>query len=228
MWPCWPPMPVPPEGRQFSVPMRELAHLGHGGFDVADSSGSGPMLYVATDMVLGRRMLGLMMMQADSVQSTPIATVGQRLLLEKEVPAILGGLEIYGPSGDLYGSLESHGQGTYTAKDKVGNQLLFLRGNRPKMEISATGSRSEEQLISAAQQGDFFEVQVKPGADPVLALLCVFAILLFFDCGKTTTGKCTAEEVQQVVASSSSGSGSGSGEGPVEDESPLAFALSLG
>eukprot|EP00747_Dinoflagellata_sp_TGD_P066891 gnl/TRDRNA2_/TRDRNA2_155017_c0_seq2.p1 gnl/TRDRNA2_/TRDRNA2_155017_c0~~gnl/TRDRNA2_/TRDRNA2_155017_c0_seq2.p1 ORF type:complete len:452 (-),score=61.33 gnl/TRDRNA2_/TRDRNA2_155017_c0_seq2:230-1585(-) len=217
----WPLLPVPQQGLHFSVPIRELvANLGQGGFNLVNSSDSHPALYVVTDKVSGRQMLGIMMMQADTVQSAPIATVGQRVLLDKEVPAVLGGLEICGPRGDLYGSLESHGFGTYTARDKLGHQLLSFKCDSAKMEISASVAKSEEVAVYASHKGggsekdngDSFDISLHPGVDPVLSLLCVFAIILFFDRGVSgTAGRAAGQE-----------------ESPSEALSPLTFALSLG
>eukprot|EP00747_Dinoflagellata_sp_TGD_P066752 gnl/TRDRNA2_/TRDRNA2_154959_c0_seq2.p1 gnl/TRDRNA2_/TRDRNA2_154959_c0~~gnl/TRDRNA2_/TRDRNA2_154959_c0_seq2.p1 ORF type:complete len:532 (+),score=90.83 gnl/TRDRNA2_/TRDRNA2_154959_c0_seq2:155-1597(+) len=190
---CWPAMEVPRQGLSFLVPLHELGRLGCDGFDVIDCSGK-PVLHVARDTFLDRRMQ-LTMIQSADVPSDPVATVVQKALLGKEVPAVLGDLEIYGPHGKLVGHLEPSGDSHYIVRRTDGEPLLMLSGNHLCLEFSATAP-SSAQVFSAScdtanagqiSGGDYFEVHVKPGGDPILAVLSVLAILLFCDPDKRTS-----------------------------------------
>eukprot|EP00747_Dinoflagellata_sp_TGD_P197136 gnl/TRDRNA2_/TRDRNA2_68135_c0_seq1.p1 gnl/TRDRNA2_/TRDRNA2_68135_c0~~gnl/TRDRNA2_/TRDRNA2_68135_c0_seq1.p1 ORF type:complete len:428 (-),score=65.33 gnl/TRDRNA2_/TRDRNA2_68135_c0_seq1:196-1335(-) len=191
---CWPCMQVPANGLSLLVPLQELGRLGNSGFDVTNSSGQ-PVLHVTTDEVLGRCMQ-ITMRQAGAVTSQPIATVGPKMLLGKEVPAVwCGGLEIYGPHGKLVGNLEPCGDSQYTIKRTDGEPLLMVSHDHLYLEFSATAPGSEKVVSTSCRtagagqtgMGNHFEMSVKPGGDPILAVLSVLAILFFCEHGLNTS-----------------------------------------
>lgn len=162
----------------FSVPVEGVLKLGVGQFPVEILGPSGrPLLHAR--------------LPAQPVGNAPAAAKGAGRWLELTTtatsryphacvgPVTLGSpaieaLEIRGPKGNAYGLLEP-GDGGWLAK-RGGRVVLRIAGGAHR-GLQAFSS-DEAMIATATPGGERLSVQVSPGVDALLTLLCMLAVVL--------------------------------------------------
>lgn len=166
---------------QFSIKVESLRKLGAGQYPVEILGPSGrPLLHArlpttplsSNSVAAGSQ--GVWLELSTTPQSRyPHASVG---------PITLGvvtrqPLEIRGPRGDTYGTMEPSGTG-WRAMHK-GRMVLFVdTAMQGELAMSAQGPDGRTIATASPTSGQALRVQVKPGVDALLTLLCMLSVVL--------------------------------------------------
>merc|ERR1740121_1637913 len=147
-------------------------------FDINHLSGN-KLFCAAVRQVNGGRKLVISMAVPGSI---PRASIG---------PGLGSGgkgdeLELCGPGDKFFGTLQLQRNGTYSVI-RDGQTVMVVAGNpkspRPGLEVFSAERQPLASIICTPESHDgveYLEIRVRPKADAVLILCCVFAVVLLF------------------------------------------------
>lgn len=160
---------------QFSIPEISLIKLMRGEYPVAILGPSGkPLLHARIPtMTIGGEGHGGHWLELSTTASSryPHASIGPLRLDPGSVPSAV---EIRGPRGDHYGKLQPSGSG-WEALHR--DRLVLLVRAVPEGLQAISGNNIIAKVTPDSPKGDL-KVQVNPGVDALLVLLCMLAVVL--------------------------------------------------